>query len=49
VLIDYGPEGIVGHSQHETIGAAILARDSCNYGSPSAIVKVCRVKEPEEI
>ena len=49
VLIDYGSEGIVVYSQHETIESAMLARDECNYGSPTAIVKVCRIKEPEEI
>jgi len=49
VLVDYGSEGIVVHSQHETIGEAMLARDECDYGSPMAIVKVCRIKEPEEI
>lgn len=49
VMIDYGSEGIVIHSQHETIEAAMLARDGCDYGSPMAIVKVCRIQEPVEI
>ena len=49
VLIDYGSEGIAVMSQHESLESAILARDNCNYGSPMAIVKVCRIAEPIEI
>lgn len=49
VLIDYGSEGIVVLSQHENIEQAMKARDENNYGSPMAIVKVCRIAEPKEI
>lgn len=49
VLVDYGSEGFSVLSQHETIEAAMRARDECNYGSPMAIVKLCRIAEPVEI
>ena len=49
VLVDYGPEGIFVLSQHKTIAEAMLARDQCNYGSPMAIVKICRIADPIEI
>jgi hypothetical protein len=51
VLIDYGSEGIAVHSQHETISEAIQAmnENGHQYGSPMAIVKICRIQDLIEI
>lgn len=49
VLVDYGQDGISVLSQHATIAEAMRARDECNYGSPMAIVKICRIADPIEI
>jgi hypothetical protein len=49
VLVDNGTEGFSVLSQHEYIESAMKARDECNYGSPMAIVKICRVADPVEI
>ena len=48
VLVDYYSEGISVLSQHETLSAAMQARDECNYGQPMAVVKVCRIDDPVE-
>jgi len=48
VLLDYGSEGLSVLSRHETIAAAMMARDECTFGSPMAIVKICRIAEPVE-
>ena len=49
VLIDYGSEGMRILSTHNTVVEAIVARDKCNYGSPMAVIKVCRIAETVEL
>lgn len=49
VLVDHGSEGITVLSQHTTIFEAMTAMNECNYGSPMAIVKVCRINIEERL
>lgn len=49
LLLDYGREGIVVYSQHETLTDAIIgALDKKSLGLAISIVKVCRIDDPVE-